>query len=92
MRWLKVGAVAVAVLIAFLVLSSVVGFLVEAMLAALVVAAIVLAVKAASSRRQVSSRRPDRQLRGPSSSSLPRRQDARDVDDELSRLKREMGG
>jgi MFS superfamily sulfate permease-like transporter len=92
MRWLKVGAVAVAVLIAFLVLSSVVGFLVEAVLAALVVAAIVFAVKVAFSRQQVSWNRPGRQVRGPRFSSSPRRQDTRDVDDELARLKREMGG
>jgi hypothetical protein len=92
MRWLKVGAVAVGVLIAFLVLSSVVGFLVEAVLAALVVAGIVVAVKVAFSRKQVSWKRPGRQVRGPRSSSPPHRRDMRDVDDELSRLKRDMGG
>jgi mannose/fructose/N-acetylgalactosamine-specific phosphotransferase system component IIC len=92
MRWLKVGAIGVGILIAFLVLSSVVGFLVEAVLAVLVVAAIVFAVKMALPRKQVSRKRSDRQVRGPRFSSPPRRQGPRDVDDDLARLKRETGG
>ena len=63
MRWFKVAAIAVGVLIAFLVVSSVIGFLIEAAIAALVVATIVLAVKVAFYRKQVSWKRPDR--RGP---------------------------
>ena len=80
------------VLIAFLVVSSVIGFLVEAAIAALVVAVIVLAIKAAFYRNQLSSKRPDSEVREPRYSSPLPRHNPPDVDDELARLKREMGG
>ena len=92
MRWFKVAAIAAGVLIAFLVVSSVIGFLIEAAIAALVVAVIVFAIKAAFYRNQLSSKRPDSEVREPRHSSPLPCHDARDVDDELARLKREMGG
>jgi hypothetical protein len=92
MRWFKVAAIAAGVLLAYLVISTVIGLLIEAALAALVVAVIVLAIKVAFYRKQISSNRPDSEIREPRySSPLPRR-NTRDVDDELARLKREMGG
>jgi len=92
MRWFKVAAIAAGVLIAFLVVSSIIGFLIEAAMAALVVAVIVLAVKVAYYRKQVSRNRPDSEIREPRYGSPLPRHNRRDVDDELARLKREMGG
>ncbi len=103
------------ILIAFLIVGSVIGFIIHAVtylvLAALVVGAIAVAIKVASSRRQVSGKKADREVREPEypqySRPLPRadvepastprpatpaRPAAQDVDDELARLKREMGG
>jgi len=91
-RWFKVAAIVLGVMIAFLVVSSVVGFLIEAVIAVLVVAVIVLAVKMALSRRQVSWKRPDREVRGPRYSRRLRRHNSSDVEDELTRLKGEMRG
>jgi membrane protein implicated in regulation of membrane protease activity len=88
-RWLKVAAIVVGVMIAFLVISSVIGFLLEALIAVLAVAVIALAIKVAVSRKRVSwrsnaeLRRRSRSLRG---------RKAPDPDDDLARLKREMGG
>jgi hypothetical protein len=92
MRWFKVAAIAAGVLFAFLVVSSVIGFLMEAALAALAVATIVLAVKVAFYRKQLSRNRPDGEVREPTRSSPLPRYDTRDIDDELARLKRQMGG
>jgi hypothetical protein len=92
MRWFKVAAVAAGVLIAFLVVSSIIGFLMEAAIAALVVATIVLAIKVAFYRKQVASNRPDREVRGSMYGGPLARHNTRDVDDELARLRREMGG
>jgi hypothetical protein len=115
MRWFKVIAIGAGILIAFLVVGSVIGFIIGAVtklvLAALVVGAIVVAVKVASSRKQVSGKKAEREVREPDygqySRPLPRadvepaappsyparpsRPSAADVDDELARLKREMG-
>ena len=91
MRWFKVAAVAVGALIAFLVVSSVIGFLVEAAIAVLVAAVVVLGIKASFHKRQVSSKKPDREVPGPVPNSPPRRQKTPDVDDEIARLKRETG-
>jgi hypothetical protein len=115
MRWFKVAAIAVGVLIAFLVVNSVLGFifkiLLDVVIAALVVGGIAVAIKVARSRRQVSGKKADRQVDEPEytrhSRPLPRadvepvstpyppqpsRPNSQDVDDELARLKREMGG
>jgi hypothetical protein len=92
MRWFKVAAIAAGVLLAFLVVSSVIGFLMEAAIAALVVATIVLAVKVAFYRKQVSWNRPNSEVREPTYSSPLPRHNRGDVDEDLARLKREMGG
>jgi hypothetical protein len=91
-RWFKIAAIVVGVMIAFLVVSSVVGFLVEAAIAVLAVAVLALAVKVAFSRKQVSWKGPRGEVRGPRSSRPLRRHNTPDADDELARLKREMGG
>jgi membrane protein implicated in regulation of membrane protease activity len=91
MRWFKVAAIAVGVVIAFLVVSSVIGLLLEAAIAALVVATVVLAVKVAFYRGQVSRNRRDSEVRGPTYNSPLPRHLWRDVDDELARLKRDIG-
>ena len=92
MRWFKVAAIAAGVLLAFLVVSSVIGFLMEAAIAALLIAVVVLAVKVAFYRGQVARNRRDSEVCGPASSGPPPRHHRRDVDDELARLRREMGG
>ncbi len=113
MRWFKVAAIAVGILIAFLVVGSVLGaifhILTQLVLAALVVGGVVIAVKVARSRRQVEGKKAEREVRDrdyeqysrplPRSDiepaappSRPARPAAQDVDDELARLKREMGG
>jgi hypothetical protein len=116
MRWFKVAAIAVGILVAFLVVGSVIGavfhILTDLVIAALVVGGIVAAVKIASSRRQVSGKKAEREVRDrddhdqysrplPSADverattaypPAPSRPSAQDVDDELARLKREMGG
>ncbi|MGD0602155.1 MAG: hypothetical protein ABSA53_00965 [Streptosporangiaceae bacterium] len=111
MRGLKVAALAVGILIAFLVVGAVIGtvlhVLVELVVAALVVGGIVAAVKVARSRKQVAPKRAEREVREPDySRPLPRadvepvatpfpaqpsRASSQDIDDELARLKREMG-
>jgi hypothetical protein len=95
--------IAVGILIAFLVVGSVIGaifhVLTDLVIAALVVGGIVAAVKIASSRRQVSGSKAEREVRDRDdneqySRPLPRAdvEPARnDVDDDLARLKREMG-
>jgi len=91
MRWFKVAAIAVGVVVAFLVVASVIGFLLEAAIAALVVATVVLAVKVAFYRGQVTRNNRDSEVRGPAYTSPLPRHLWRDIDDELARLKREMG-
>lgn len=92
MRWFKVAAIVVGVMIAFLVVSSVIGFLIEAVIAVLAVAVIVLAAKVALSRRQLSWRRHSEDVRGPRSGKSLRGHNRPDVDDDLARLKRNLGG
>jgi hypothetical protein len=117
MRGFKLAAIAVGVLIAFLLVGTVVGAIVHAVVELLIVAAIagaiVVAIKIARSGKQVSGRSKDSEIRDHhASSALPRsdldqyvpstptptpaprpasRPAAADVDDELARLKREMG-
>ena len=102
MRWFKVAAIGVGILIAFIVVNSVLGFifkiLLDVAIAALVVGGIAVAIKVARSRREVPGKKPDREVREPDypqyGRPLPRAdvEPARDVDDDLARLKREMGG
>jgi hypothetical protein len=118
MRWFKVAAIAVGILIAFLVVGSVIGaifhILTQLVIAALVVGGVVIAVKVARSRREVSGSKAEREVRdreyeqhsrplpasdivpaAPTSYPVPPANPARpaaaDVEDELARLKREMG-
>jgi len=126
MRWFKVAAIGVGILIAFLIVGSVIGAILHAVIdvviAAAVVGAIVVAVKVARSRKQVPGRKADREVREPGyeeySRPLPRADTvptrnvptreapvrdvpvrdvpvqsapSHDVEDELARLKREMG-
>ena len=111
MRWFKIAAIGVGILIAFLIVGSVIGAILHAVIdvviAAAVVGAIVVAVKVARSRNQVSAKKADREVREPDhreySMPLPRAdvepvrdEPARapsklDVEDDLARLKREMG-
>ena len=92
MRWIKVAAIVVGVMIAFLVVSSVIGFLIEAVIAVLAIAVIVLAAKVALRRRQVSWRQRGGEIRGSRSGNPLRRHNTADVEDDLARLKRTMGG
>ena len=112
MRWFKVAAVGIGVLIALIIGWAVVGFVLHAVeflvIAALVVGAVAVAIKVSRSGKQISRKRADRQVRKPDhseplpgadvehvttsySSSQPPRQSAPDIDEELARLKREMG-
>jgi hypothetical protein len=122
MRWFKVAAIGVGILIAFLIVGSVIGAILHAVIdvviAAAVVGAVVVAVKVARSRKQVSgSKKADREVREPgyeeysrplpradtvSTRNVPTREapvrdvpvqsaPSHDVEDELARLKREMG-
>jgi hypothetical protein len=114
MRGFKLAAIAVGVLIAFLLVGTVVGAIVHAVIELLIVAAIagaiVVAIKIARSNKQVSGRSRDSEIRDERGSRpLPRtdmdeyvpppapaprpasRPASADVDDELARLKREMG-
>jgi hypothetical protein len=91
-RWFKVAAIVVGVMIAFLVVSSVIGFLIEAVIAVLAVAVVVLAVKVAFNRKRALGKRSTGEVRGPRDSRSLRRPKAPDVDDDLARLKRETGG
>lgn len=121
MRWFKVAAIAVGILIAFLVVGSVIGaifhILTQLVIAALVVGGVVVAVKVARSRREVSGKKAEREVRDgeyeqhsrplpasdivpaappsypvrPANPVNPAKPAAADVEDELARLKREMG-
>ena len=112
MRWFKIAAIGVGILIAFLVVGSVIGAILHAVIdvviVAAVVGAVVAAVKIARSRNQVSGKKADREVRDREpereySMPLPRADAApaqhgpvreaprMDVEDDLARLKREMG-
>lgn len=102
MNWLKVGAIVVGGIIVFFVLDSVVHLLLS-LLGAIVFVAIVagggyVAYKLMSGRRrrEVKSRPREREVpREPEPRSYPTPVTSKpahaDVDDELARLKREMG-
>ena len=111
MRWFKVAAVGVGILIALIIGWAVVGFVLHAVeflvIAALVAGAVAVAIKVARSGKQVSAKRAKREVREPDYNqplpraevehvttpypSQPTRQSAPDIDEELARLKREMG-
>jgi hypothetical protein len=120
MRWFKIAAIGVGILIAFLIVGSVTHFIITAVtylvVAALVAGGVAIAIKVARSGRQVSGKKAEREVREPDydqySRQLPRadvepvstsypaqpsrpanpaKPAAADVEDELARLKREMG-
>jgi hypothetical protein len=100
MNWLKVAAVAIGALIAFFIIGSVI-HLITAILGWVLVLAlvggggyVVYKVLTSGSGRQVRDRRHDRELRddSPQAGYTPPAQPSRpNVDDELNRLKRDMG-
>ena len=102
--WFKLAAIGVGILIAFLVVGSVMHFIITAVtylvIAALVAGGVAIAIKVARSGRQVSAKKADREVPDRDyeqySKPLPRAdvEPARsnsNVDDDLARLKREMG-
>ena len=116
MRWFKVAAIGVGILIAFFVAMSVIGVifkvLTDLVIAAIVVGGIAVAIKVSRSRRQVEGKKAEREVREPDypqydrrlpradvepvstpypPPSRPVKPAPQDVDDELARLKREMG-
>ena len=111
MRWFKVAAVGVGILIALIIGWAVVGFVLHAVeflvIAALVAGAVAVAIKVARSGKQISRKHAKREVREPDHHqplpradvehvttpypSQPPRQSAPDIDEELARLKREMG-
>jgi len=102
------AGILIAFLIVGSVVHFIITAVITVAIAAAVIGAIAVAIKVARSGRQVSGRKADREVREPEheqySRPLPRadvepvatpqppRPAARDVDDELARLKREMGG
>ena len=76
MNWLKIAAIAGGVIIAFLIVGSVVHFILAAIttivIAALVVGGVAIAVKMARSRKQVSRKREEKQVREPDYSEYAR--------------------
>jgi hypothetical protein len=92
MRWFKAAVIAASVLAVFLVVSSVIGYLIEATIAAIIVVGIYFGVKATVRNKQVPGKWNDREVRNPAYGSSRRRHKTLDVDEDLARLKREMGG
>jgi hypothetical protein len=111
MRGFKVVAIAIGVLIAFLLVGTVIGVIIHAVealfIVALVAGGIFVAIKVARSGKQVSRGPKEKEIgdsypsptpRGdvqqysaPVPPAAPTRPSTQDVDDELARLKREMG-
>src|SRR6266849_4136187 len=102
------AGILIAFLIVGSVVHFIISAVITVAIAAAVIGGIAVAIKVARSGRQVSGRKADREVREPDheqySRPLPRadvepvaappppRPAAHDVDDELARLKREMGG
>ena len=67
MSWFKIAAIAGGIIVAFLAVGAVIGFVIHALttllIAALVVGGIAVAIKMARSRKQVSRKRPEREVR-----------------------------
>ena len=113
MRWFKIAAIVGGIIIALLIVGQVVHFLFAALttlvIAALVAGGAYVAIKMARSRKEVSGKQAEREVRDhdsrqplpradvePYSTSVPTQPPrsapkAQDIDDELARLKREMG-
>jgi hypothetical protein len=107
MRWFKLAAIAGGILIAFFIVGGVVhlifSLVTDLVIAAIVAAAVYVAIKVARSGKQISRKRADREVREPEPEEyrrpLPRadvepaarRPSTQDVDDDLAKLKRELG-
>jgi hypothetical protein len=91
MRRFKLAAIAVGVVIALFAVSSVIGLLIWAAMGALVIGTVVLGIEVAFRRGQVSRRRQYREVGEPGRDQSLRRPAPPGVDDELARLRREMG-
>jgi hypothetical protein len=111
MRGFKIAAAGIGILIALIVGWAVVGFVLHAVefivIAALVVGAVAVAIKVARAGKQITRKRPEREVRRepepdygrrlpradvePVATYPPPRASAPDIDAELARLKREMG-
>jgi predicted lysophospholipase L1 biosynthesis ABC-type transport system permease subunit len=89
-RPFKIAAIAIGVVLAYLIVSTVIGFFIWAVLAALVAAAIYLAVKAGFRRRRVSRSRTDADPQQLAYDRLRDRPQAPGVDDELARLRAQL--
>jgi hypothetical protein len=101
------AGILIAFLVVSSVLHFILGIVIDLVIAAAVVGAIAVAVKIARSNRQVSGKKADREVRDrdreqysrplpradvePFAAPQPPRPAVQDVDDELARLKREMG-
>jgi hypothetical protein len=99
--------VIVAFFVVSAVAHLIIGLIIDVVIAALVAGGIYVAIKMARSGKQVSGKRKDSEIRDDYSRPLPRadveqfsapapppssaRQNPADIDDELARLKREMG-
>jgi len=101
------GGILIALLIVGSVVHFILAAITTIVIAALVVGGIAIAIKVARSRNRVSSKKADREVRDHDQyESLPRadvepysvptpqpsQPSSQDIDDELARLKREMGG
>ena len=68
-RWFKLAAIGVGILIAFLIVGSVMHFIITAVtylvIAALVAGGVAIAIKVARSGRQVSGKKTEREVREP---------------------------
>jgi len=101
---IAIGAVVAFLLIGSIV-HVIISALISIAIAALVIGGVVVAIKVARSNKQVSRKPKDSEIRDTHSAALPQvdleqysaprpaatRPSAQDVDDELARLKREMG-
>lgn len=96
---MKVAAVAVGALIVFMVVGTIVHLLMDVVFAAIVIGAIAIAIKVAAGRRKLPrAERTHREyeIREPRQAPTviatpPAAHNHADVEDELARLKREMG-
>ncbi len=101
------GGILIAFLLVGSVIGVIIHAVIDLVIAAAVVGVIVVAIRMVRSGRQISRKREEKQVREPDygeySRPLPRgdiepispqpgRQSEQDIDDELARLKREMGG
>jgi hypothetical protein len=88
MAWFKAAAIVACLIIVYLVINTIVWALSLMAIGALIIGGVIAAIK--FHNRQLLGNRSDRELRQPRYSN-PSRRATPNVDDELTRLKREMG-